>query len=191
MKNIEIELRALVDKNKFIDLNNFLKQNAKDLGEDNKDTYFFLFPDKLLKVTNNITKNSAKITLKLNKIGVGNDFREIEIPINPKDIDNAVTAFKLIGLSNNQYSFQFRHNYLYKGIEIAIKYTQSWGFHVELEIMVGEDENKEQAIEKIKDLANELNLEIMSDQQLKEFTSKIDSGWNRGEYTRENFKTSL
>lgn len=188
MKNIEIELRSLIDERKFIELNKFLEEKAKDLGEDNKDTYFFLFPDKLLKVTNNITKESAKITLKLNKIGVGSHFKEIEIPISPKDVENMVTAFKLIGFSNNQYSFQFRHNYLYKNVEIAVKYTQSWGFHVELEVMISEDENKTEAYNKINTVANELGLAIMSNQELKEFTSKIDGGWNRGEYTKDNFK---
>ena len=190
MKNIEIELRALIDEDKFVELNNFLTKNSENLGEDNKDTYFFLFPDKLLKVTNNISKKSAKITLKLNKIGSGSDFKEIEIFINPKDVDNMVTAFKIIGLSNNQYSFQFRHNYIYKGIEIAVKYTQSWGFHVELEIMIGEEDDEDYAKNRIVNVAKELNLSIMSDKELKDFTQKIDSGWNRGEYTKENFKAS-
>lgn len=49
MSNIEIEFRAKISKNKFDSLNRFLKQSAQDLGEDNKDTLFYILPDKLHK----------------------------------------------------------------------------------------------------------------------------------------------
>lgn len=191
MKNVEIELRALLDESKFIELNRFLKQGGEYLGEDNKDTYFFLFPDKLLKVTNNITKSTAKITLKLNKIGVGSDFKEIEIPISQNDVEKAVEAFKHLGFNDTQYSYQYRHNYKYDGVEFAVKYTQSWGFHVELEILVGENDDKSLVESKIRELAQKLDLQIMSDEELKEFTEKIDRGWNRGEYTKDTFRLKI
>jgi len=191
MGNIEIELRALINERKFIELNKFLKKNGKYLGRDNKDTYFFLFSDKLLKVTNNLDKSSAKITLKLNKIGVGSDFKEIEIPIAPKDVEKTVEAFKHLGFDDNQYSYQYRNNYTYKGIEVAVKYTQSWGFHVELEILIDGNEDKDKTLNKIKAVAKELELKIMTDAELKKFTSKIDNGWNRGEYTKNTFNITV
>ena len=191
MGNIEIELRALINERKFIELNKFLKKNGKYLGRDNKDTYFFLFSDKLLKVTNDLDKSSAKITLKLNKIGIGSDFKEIEIPIAPKDVEKTVKAFKHLGFDNNQYSYQYRNNYTYKGIEVAVKYTQSWGFHVELEILIDGNEDKNKALSKIKAVAKELELKIMTDAELKKFTSKIDNGWNRGEYTKNTFNITV
>ncbi|PIZ57454.1 hypothetical protein COY23_01390 [bacterium (Candidatus Torokbacteria) CG_4_10_14_0_2_um_filter_35_8] len=191
MKNIEIELRSLIDENKFIELNRFLKENGKYLGEDNKDTHFFLFPDKLLKVTNNLSKQSAKITLKLNKIGKGSDFKEIEIPISQVDVDKTVEAFKYLGFTNNQYSYQFRNNYMYKDIGIAVKYTQSWGFHVEMDLVISEEDNKEETYKQISSVAKELGLTIMSDDELKKLTDKIDNGWNRGKYTKDTFKVKV
>lgn len=191
MKTIEVELRALIDKKKYFELKDFLIKNGKYLGKDNKDTYFFLFPDKLLKVTNNITTSSAKLTLKLNKIGIGSDFKEIEIPIAQKDVSSMLVILKLLGFNKNQYSFQFRDNYLYKDINIALKYTQSWGFHVELEIMIENKQEIENAKENITKIANELGLEIMNENKLKDFTNKIDSGWVRGEFTKEQFEQKL
>lgn len=188
MNNIEVELRSLVDEKKFFELKEFLGKNGKDLGEDNKDTHFFLFPDKLLKVTNNITKSSAKITLKLQKIGLGSNFEEIEVYFSPEDAGKIIRIFEIIGFKDHQYSYQSRHNYLYKNIEFALKYTVSWGFHCEMEIMVNSVDKTSEAIEKITLIASELGITIMTDEELREFTKKIDSGWVRGQYSREEFE---
>lgn len=186
--NIEVELRSLIDEKKFLELNDFLSKNGDDLGEDNKDTHFFLFPDKLLKVTENITKNNAKLTLKLQKIGIGSHFEEIEIYFSPEDTGKMIRIFEIIGLKDHQYSYQSRHNYFYKNIEFALKYTVSWGFHCEMEIMVSSADNATDAIKEITLVASELGLEIMTDDELKKFTAKIDGGWTRGQYSREDFE---
>lgn len=44
-------------------------------------------------MVNNISKKNAEIVLKLNKIGRGNDFEELEIPIDPKMVEGWVTFF--------------------------------------------------------------------------------------------------
>jgi len=78
---IEVEFRSMFSEKKYNDIKIFLEKNAKDLSEDNKDVYFFILQDKLVKVVNNISKKNAKIVLKLNKIGKGSDFEETEILI--------------------------------------------------------------------------------------------------------------
>jgi len=126
-KRIEIEFRTMFDKKKYSDLYNFLNKNAEDLGEDDKDVYFFILQDKLLKVVNNISKKSATIVLKLNRIGKGSDFEEIEIPIKQKEIEKAVKLFNELNVTENIiHSFQKRHNYIYKGVEIALKFSSEW-----------------------------------------------------------------
>lgn len=191
MKNIEVELRSLIDESKFISLSKFLKKSGEFLGEDNKDTYFFLFPDKLLKVTNNTSTKTAKISLKLNRIGKGSDAKEIEIPISPNDVTKTLEAFKILGLPDVEYSYQFRNNYKYKDVEIAVKYTESWGFHVELEILVEEKKDAKNAKTKLIKLAKELDLQIATDEQLTELVSKVTKGYRRGKYTKEKFHSRL
>jgi hypothetical protein len=56
-----------------------------------------------------------------------------------------------------------------------------------MEILIGEGEDKSTAEKKIRDLADELDLQIMTEVELKEFTDKLEAGWNRGEYTKETF----
>ena len=190
-KKIEVELRSLLDEKQFFDLESFLVKNAEDLGEDNKDSHFFIFPDKLLKVTDNVTKNNAKITLKLQKIGHGSDFEEIEVYFSREDFEKTVRIFKIIGSKNYLYSYQNRHNYLYKNIEFALKYTESWGFHCELEIMVDFKDEVPKAVKQINKVALELGLRIMKDEELLKLTGKHEKGWVRGQYSKEEFENKI
>lgn len=173
--NIEIEFRAIFGENDFYRLKEYLDKNANNLGEDDKDVFFFIMPDKLLKVVNNISKNNAKLVLKLNKIGKGSNFEEIEIPIERKYINDFVKVLTTIGFTDNiMHSFQKRKNYVYKGVEVALKYSEVWGHHLELEIMIADIKEKEQAEKKIREAANDLNIKLMTDEELAEFTKKAE-----------------
>jgi len=179
-RQIEIEFRSRFDKNKYQKLKAFLKKNAKDLGQDNKNVFFFILSNKLLKVVNNLSKKTAKIVLKLNKIGYGSDFEEIEIPINTSDISDSVKMFSYLNLKADLIeSFQERHNYLYEEAEIALKYSDHWGYHLEIEIMISDISDKENAEQKIKEIAQKLDIELMTDQELKEFTQKAEKDYKR------------
>ena len=126
MPQIEIEYRSMINKKKNDELLNFLNANAeKDLGEDDKTTYFFILPDKLLKVVNNISKRSAKLVLKLNKIGNGSNFEEIEIPISQSDVEKSTKMFELLGFTDVQKSFQKRHNFIYSGVNLPLNTAKS------------------------------------------------------------------
>jgi len=142
-KQIEIEFRALLTKDKYDNLKDFLNTNSKNLGEDNKDVYFFILPDKLVKIVNNISKKSEILTL-----------------LNFTD--------------NIMHFYQKRHNYLYKGVEIALKYSDIWGYHAELEIVIDDKSKKSKAESKIKKIANELNIKLMSNKKLIKFTKRAE-----------------
>ena len=148
--------------------------NAQDLGEDDKDVYFFLFPDKLLKTVHNTSKKTAKIVLKLNKIGKGNDFEETEVSIAQQDFDKATKLFIKIHAGEYMHSFQKRHNYLYGGVELALKWSEAWGHHLELEVVVSDVARKEEMEKKIAIVAKELGVYIMTDQELLEFTQAAE-----------------
>jgi len=184
-KQIEIELRSVFDRKKYNELKEFLGKNAEDLGEDDKDVFFFLLPDKITKATHNVSKKTAKIVIKLNRIGRGtSDFEEIEIPINPSDFDKAVKLFSALPFDQIQNSYQKRHNYLLDGVEIALKWTESWGYHMELEIVVDDVAKREEAENKIRKVAEKLGVQIMSEEELKDFTKKIDENYKKGLYNK-------
>lgn len=175
VKNIEVELRARFGKEKYDQVLKFLLQHAQDLGADDKRVWFFVMPDRLLKVTHNISKKNGKITLKLTKIGHGSSFEEIEFPIAEQDVEKAVQIFTGIGHDYLVEPTILRHDFQYKGVEIALKYSKTWGYHMELEILLNTKEGEQEAEQKIRDVASEIGVEIMSEQELLEFTQNIEA----------------
>ena len=174
MKNIELEYRARFSKKKYDALFKFLRSHAKDLGADDKRVWFFVMPDKLLKVTHDISSKSGKITLKLTKIGRGSHFEETEFPISEKSVETAVKLFAKLG---HKYLLEpkiLRHNFFYKGVEVALKYSKTWGYHLELEIMISSVKQKERAKKKIFSIAEELGVSLMSEKELWQFTQHVE-----------------
>lgn len=179
-KSIEIELRSVFSKEKYNDLLLFLQQNcSQDLWEDDKNVFFFILPDKLIKVVHNISKWSAKIVLKLNKIGLWSDFEEIEIPVSTDEVAKAVMMFQKLGYNEIQESFQKRHNFIFNNVEIAVKYSDSWWYHAELEIVVDDISKKGECEEMMQEVAHELGIKIMTDSELQEFTAQIDRSFKK------------
>jgi hypothetical protein len=66
--SVEIELRARFDQDKHNELLGYLHKHAEDLGTNNKHLFFYVLPDKLLKVVENLSAGTAKISLKTSKI---------------------------------------------------------------------------------------------------------------------------
>lgn len=183
---IEIEFRAILEKKKYDDLKKLLKKNACDLGRDNKVVHFFLLPDRIVKVVKNISKKTAKVGIKLNRLGKGtSDFEEIEIPINPSDFDKTIRLFSALHFDQIQNSFQKRHNYEYNGVELALKHSESWGYHVELEIVIDDISKKEKAEVKIRAVADELGIRIMTEKEITDFAKRIDKQYKKGFYNKK------
>lgn len=174
-KNIEIEMRARFNREKYKELEKFLKNNAVDLGKDDKDVCFYIMEDKLLKVSDNKSRGDAKITLKLNRIGKGSHFEEIEFPIDKNDSEKAKKLFDHLDCFKYCVrSFQKRHNFLYKGVEIALKYSKNWGYHLELEVIINNLKQKIKAENLIRKIAGELKVKLMSEEDLNKFNVEFE-----------------
>ena len=182
MKRIEIEHRALITKQKHDDLKVFLGINGEDLGEDDKDVFFFLVPNKICKVVNNISKKTAKIVLKMNDIGSGSDYEEIEVSIAQTDVKKSVELFEKLEVGEMMRSFQKRHNYMYKGVEVAVKFSEHWQYHVELEILIDEIGKKLDAEKQIKKVADLLGFSLMSDKEQYKYVLKLENEYREVHY---------
>lgn len=178
-KQIEIEFRALLTPEKYRELEKFLQAKGEDLGEDDKEVTYFLFPEKLLKVVKNTSKSTAKLSLKLKRLGYGADFEESEIPISPDDIEKTIKIFENLGFKHHDSAVNQRHNYLYQGVEFALKVSSDlWQHHLEMELMVDDPADQAAAEQKIKALAQELDIKLMTDSELLEFEAKIKQDKN-------------
>ncbi len=176
---IEIEMRARFDELAHDRLITRLEREGEDLGRDDKRIYFYVLPDKLLKVTDNIAAGSAKITLKAGKIGQGAAFPETEIPIAREDVDAAVRIFNHLGFEGEMHeAFNQRRNFRFRGVEIAVKWSEAWGHHAEFEVLLADTSGQaalDEAEARIRAVARELDVTLMSEQELADFTAAFEA----------------
>ncbi|MYX05953.1 hypothetical protein GTW98_03870 [Streptomyces sp. SID8375] len=176
---IEIEMRARFGKEARDQLVDRLKRDGEDLGPDDKHIYFYVLSDQLLKVTDNTAAGTAKITLKGSKIGQGAAFAETEFAIAPADVGAAVKVFNALGFEGAMHeASNLRHNFRFDGVEIAVKWSEAWGYHAEFEVLLDDDAPdaaRAEAAAKITDVANELGVTLMTEQELAEFTAAFEA----------------
>lgn len=176
---VEIEMRARFDEETRDRLLARLEQEGTDLGRDDKHIYFYVLPDKLLKVTDNTAAGTAKITLKHSKIGQGVAFPETEIAIAREDVSAAVRVFNALGFESQMHqAFNRRHNYRFRGVEIAVKWSEAWGHHAEFEVLLDDnasDAVRQEATDRIFAVAKELEVTLMTEQELADFTAAFEA----------------
>lgn len=169
-KTIEIELRSRFDEAEYNRLKSFLDSHAEVLGPDDRDVHFFILPDKLLKVSDNISQGVTKLVLKLNRIGQGSAFEEIELVIDRTQSEKAVRFCEALNITTFvSHGVQRRMNYVYKGVELGLKYSDAWGYHLELEEVVDSMEKRDEAEGRIRAVAKELGVHVMSEEELQKF----------------------
>ncbi|MFD3661954.1 CYTH domain-containing protein [Streptomyces sp. NPDC058659] len=176
---IEIEMRARFDEETYEKLLVRLAAEAEDLGCDDKNIYFYVLPDQLLKVTDNTAAGSAKITLKASKIGQGAAFPETEFAIGRDDVPAAVRIFNALGFEGAMHqAFNQRHNFRFRGVEIAVKWSEAWGHHAEFEVLLDEGAGataQEEATARIRGVTDELGIHLMTEQELADFTAAFEA----------------
>ncbi|MFP4539793.1 MAG: hypothetical protein ACLFNN_02535 [Candidatus Paceibacterota bacterium] len=122
----EIEYRGVFDAQKFKDLKGYLDRRAESLGQDDKDCYFHIFPDKLLKLVKDTSKVNTKVSLKLNRIGEGSSFPETEFYFDIEEFGKRFPFLKTLP-AKVMHEPQERINNRYKECEIALKYSNTRG----------------------------------------------------------------
>lgn len=75
-------------------------------------------------------------------------------------------------------AFNFRHNFRLDGVEIAVKWSEAWGYHAEFELLLDDgasDAARDEAQAKITDVAASLGVTLMSEQELADFTAAFEA----------------
>jgi len=169
----EIEHRAVLTEAEHSALEAALTSRAQLLGTDDKKVGYYIFPDKLLKVVHNISRGDAKLSLKLTALGEGSAFKELEVPFAEGSIETMKEICDLITCPQQViWGTQKRTNYELEGVEIALKWSEDWGHHVEFEIVVPDLAEKDAADERIKDVAQSLAVTLMTEEEVAAFSAK-------------------
>ncbi|MDO8451571.1 MAG: CYTH domain-containing protein [bacterium] len=170
----EIEHRALLTEESYKTLTERLANEATLLGTDDKEVSYYIFPDKLLKVVRNISKGTGVLSLKLNTLGAGSSFQEFEVPFPEESFETMKNICENISTPDQVISgTQKRTNCEYKGVEIALKWSEDWGYHAEFEIMISDLSEKESADARIIEVARALSVSLMTEEEVAAFLAQV------------------
>lgn len=131
-KNVEVELRGLLDEISYRALAERLESAGTEAERDDKDTYFYDVPSGIFKICDEISKNGAKLSAKIGKEETG-AMEEIEIPFDRARVEDMRKCLSAAGLTRYHQVPQKRTNFSLDGCVLSLKHTPDFGFHFELE----------------------------------------------------------
>lgn len=173
-KNVEVEIRGVLSREDYDTLLDKLGRISETRQEDDRETIFFMIPGKTLKVTKKLGKGVAKIALKVGDFVEGKHQIEHEVEIKGDDYEEMISIFKELGFNDIQLTSQKRTNFSYKGCEVALKWSEDWGYHFEIDKTISEGEDKAEARKEALGLVEELGVKVFSDDEFREFCRRID-----------------
>jgi hypothetical protein len=99
--------------------------------------------------------------------------------VRPDELDAVLHVYEGLGLSDNMHeAYNQRHNFRYQGVEIALKWSVTWGHHAEFEVLLPEPQVPEQiddASRLISRVAAELGVRLMTEQELSDFIAEFEA----------------
>lgn len=187
----EYEERAFLAEAEFLPIKEKLDSLAAHREVDNKTSYFFVLPDINVSIASSPDKTVIKY--KSGQLGLGNGFEEIEVPIEQSSLADCIKLFSILLKVEPRVSEQFRINYvLTSGIEIALKYTQTWGFHLEAEKTYEHAENlgdiEHRAKEELNTLSQDLGISYIDDETMDTSKKAWAAGEQFGPYSPDIFR---
>lgn len=177
--SIEIERLSLINEEQYTEIKHKLEGiGAENVGKNNTITVFFHPEDSRVKVQKNTSKGSAKIVWKSGGSLEGISKRtEIELPINPEDFERAVELVRRFMPEASFFSprEQKRHDYRLDGVNIAVKYSDDFGYHIELDMNVGTEDSADNAMIRIERVAERIGIRLLSVDEESRFLEEIKS----------------
>ncbi len=197
-KNIEIEIRGPLSKQKFnnlvklfdnkgkkksdkdrvlIDYSTFLKGGVKNRQKDIR-----------LRVTNDI----PEIIVKIGKWGGSDQRKELSVFTKTGEFDTLVEIFGELGFSKGMLCVRKSKVYMYKGIEFALVEVPGHSYYYEAEKMAHKKESLNKITEEIKKICADLRLEIFDKKDFFNYIAKLNKESNEifeyKNYTTNYFK---
>lgn len=183
-KNIEIEIRGPLSKEKFNSLVGFFDKEGKKLTEKDRiliDYSTFLEggvenrkKDIRLRVTNGI----PEIIVKLGKWGGADQRKELSVLTNPNSFATLVEVFGELGFTKGMLCSRKSKVYEYKEVEFALVEVPNHSFYYEAEKMAHENESAEQITEEIKRVCLDLHLEMFDQKTFFEYIDTLNKEAN-------------
>lgn len=186
MKNIEVELRGLISKEKILELEEIFQKNGKFKGVKDRILidYSTYLPnegienrtkDIRLRVTNKI----PEIIVKLGKWGGEENRKELSILTKQGEFDKLVQIFGAIGLIKGALCVRKTKVYDYKNVEFSLVEIPNHSYYFEAEKLIDDNDNEEEAKNEIKRICKELDLNLFSDNEFFQYVKKLNKEANK------------
>ncbi len=176
MENIEVEIRSFVSEEKYSELLEFFRENAKAINEDYQESYYFDAKEDLRIQRSNLY---SKIWLKRGKIH-DEAREELEIKFDRNEFEKIERLFSLLGFSVQIKWFRKRFEFDWDGIKVSLDDTKGYGRIIELEKLCSENEG-EKVLESLKQKLAELKVQLTPRE---EFDKKF-------QYYKENWRSLI
>ncbi|KKU07052.1 MAG: Adenylate cyclase [Candidatus Magasanikbacteria bacterium GW2011_GWA2_45_39] len=184
IKNIEIEIRGPLSKEKFGDLVKLFEARAKKIKEKNRvliDYSTFLEggvenrnKDIRLRVTNGI----PEIIVKIGEWGGAEQRKELSAFTKEGEFDTLVEIFGTLGFCKGMLCVRKSKVYEYEGIEFALVEVPGHSYYYEAEKMAHENEDAEKIIKEMSDICKTLDLEVFDKKQFFEYIDTLNKESN-------------
>lgn len=183
-KNIEVEIRGPLSKEKFNDLVHLFEKDAKKVADKDRiliDYSTFLdggvenrTKDIRLRVTNGV----PEIIVKLGAWGGTEQRKELYACTEPGTFDTLVEIFNALGLSKGMLCTRKSKGYGYQDIEFALVEVPGHSYYYEAEKMAYENEDSDKITEEIKNVCKNLELDIFDQKQFFEYINRLNKEAN-------------
>jgi predicted adenylyl cyclase CyaB len=171
-KNIEVEVRAIIGREKYEELLKFFSKNAKPLKDDYQETYYFDLDSNL-----RIQRNSGSSKL-WHKSGNVHDemMEEIEIEAKRGDFEKLEKFLNKLGHAVKVKWFRKRKQFYWGGIVVSLDYTRGYAHIIEME-MVSDEKSGERNLELLKRRFRELKIPITPKEEFKKRYDNYVKNW--------------
>lgn len=168
----EVEIRSFVSKEKYFELIDFFKKNAKLMNEDFQETIYLDCPQDL-----RIQKNDFYSKIWLKKGKMHDDQREeLEIRFEKNDFEKIKSLFFELGYNEKIKWIRHRIEFSWQGLSVCIDETKGYGFIIEME-KICDIEKKDNALEFIKSKFEELGIAISSKDEFNDKFKEYSENW--------------
>ncbi|MBW3538295.1 hypothetical protein KY386_02255 [Candidatus Parcubacteria bacterium] len=180
MKDIEVEVRGLLNHGRYASLRKQLESEGRFKTTKNRILldYSTFLPDANLRERNEdirlrVTNGTPEIIVKLGSWGGSESRKELSVIAQSGSFDTLVQVFGVIGLTKAMLCVRKSRVYEYKGIEFALVEVPQHSFYFEAEKMVSEDAALT-AKDDIAAVCSRLGLKVFNDQEFFRYVEKLN-----------------
>jgi adenylate cyclase class IV len=183
-KNIEIEIRGPLSKEKFENLVSFFETCGKKTIEKNRimiDYSTFLedgIKDRQKDIRLRVTNGIPEIMVKLGKWGGTEHRKELSVFAKPGEFDKLVEIFAVLGFSKGILGIRKSKVYEHNGVEFSLVEVPGHSYYYEAEKMASKNDDAEKIILDIRKTCEELGLEVFNREQFFEYVDRLNNEAN-------------